>query len=215
MIKQQRGAVLIVSMVILLVMTLIGVSIMNSSTLQERMAGNDRQKDLSLYAAESALRVGETWLQDNITAANQIAQQFIGNGLYAVSNQEKSSAILGLQQATATDEFDYTDSSLWTDDNSVEIDVAADSILSKRPRYFIEYLGTSKGVDGPWGEEAGNKEVNDAANDNDETNTRPHVFRIVAIGWGQNDRITTMLQSTYKTGSADFNYNDAFLAPNP
>lgn len=59
---RQRGAVLIVSLIFLLLMTLIGVTSMQSTTLQERMAGNTRDRNLALQAAEAALRGGETWI---------------------------------------------------------------------------------------------------------------------------------------------------------
>ena len=66
--NNQGGAALIVSLIFLLLMTLIGVTSMQSTTLQERMAGNTRDRNLALQAAEAALRQGETWLG---TAANQ------------------------------------------------------------------------------------------------------------------------------------------------
>lgn len=59
---KQGGAALIISLIFLLLMTLIGVTSMQSTTLQERMAGNTRDRNLALQAAEAALRQGETWL---------------------------------------------------------------------------------------------------------------------------------------------------------
>lgn len=60
---RQTGSVLIISLVILIVMTLIGITAMGSSTLQERMAGNSRDMAVSFQAAEAALRGGEAWLR--------------------------------------------------------------------------------------------------------------------------------------------------------
>ncbi len=67
----QRGAVLIVSLIFLLLLTLIGTAAMRTTTLQERMAGNTRDINLSFQAAEAALRAGEDWLNvpANATAA--------------------------------------------------------------------------------------------------------------------------------------------------
>ncbi|MFN2309885.1 MAG: PilX N-terminal domain-containing pilus assembly protein [Gammaproteobacteria bacterium] len=59
---RQRGAVLIISLIFLLLMTLIGVTSMQSTTLQERMAGNTRDRNLAFQAAEAGLREGEAWL---------------------------------------------------------------------------------------------------------------------------------------------------------
>jgi type IV pilus assembly protein PilX len=59
----QHGAVLVVALVFLLLMTLLGVTAMRGTTLQERMAGNLRDNNLALQAAEAALREGEQFLQ--------------------------------------------------------------------------------------------------------------------------------------------------------
>lgn len=58
--RGQRGAILIVSLLLLLVMTIIGVFAMRGTTLEERMAGNLRDRDLAFQAAEAALREAES-----------------------------------------------------------------------------------------------------------------------------------------------------------
>jgi len=55
----QSGAVLIVTLIMLLLMTLIGVGSMQSTSLEEKMAGNMRDKSLAFQAAESALNAAE------------------------------------------------------------------------------------------------------------------------------------------------------------
>lgn len=62
---RQGGAVLIVSLILLLVMTLIGVFAMRGTILEERMAGNTRDRDLAFQSAEAALRAGERELLDS------------------------------------------------------------------------------------------------------------------------------------------------------
>lgn len=57
--RHQQGAVLIISLMILLIMTLIGVTAMNTTTLEEKMAGNMRDKNVAMQASESALKSGE------------------------------------------------------------------------------------------------------------------------------------------------------------
>ena len=59
----ERGSALIVGLVFLLVLTLIGVAAMGTTTMQERMAGNLRDRNLAFQAAEAALREGEQFLQ--------------------------------------------------------------------------------------------------------------------------------------------------------
>jgi len=57
--QTQAGVVLVVSLIILLLLTIIGLSAMQTTALEEKMAGNLRDKDLAFQAAESALRVAE------------------------------------------------------------------------------------------------------------------------------------------------------------
>ncbi len=57
--NKQTGAVLIVSLLMLTVMTMIGVTAMQSNLLQEKMAGNFRDSNLAFQAAEAGLRDGE------------------------------------------------------------------------------------------------------------------------------------------------------------
>lgn len=53
------GAVLLVSLVMLLLLTLVGLAGMRMVQLEERMAGNLRDRQMAFQAAEAALRAGE------------------------------------------------------------------------------------------------------------------------------------------------------------
>lgn len=57
--RQQQGAVLVVALIMLLLLTIIGLSSMRGTSLQENMAGNMRDSNLALQASEAALRKGE------------------------------------------------------------------------------------------------------------------------------------------------------------
>ncbi len=50
--RRQLGAVLIVSLLLLLVMTLLGVTAMQSNMLQEKMAGNFWSRNLAFQAKD-------------------------------------------------------------------------------------------------------------------------------------------------------------------
>lgn len=56
---RERGITLVVTLLFLLLLTILGITAMNTSGLQEKMAGNLRDQDTALQAAESALRTGE------------------------------------------------------------------------------------------------------------------------------------------------------------
>lgn len=63
--ERQRGAVLIIGLIILLVMTMLGLTAMQSTSLEERMAGNMRDRSVALQVAEIALRAGEQAVFDS------------------------------------------------------------------------------------------------------------------------------------------------------
>ena len=57
---RQRGAVLVVSLVLLVVLTLLGVSVMNVTQLEERMAGNSQEMNQAFHSAETGLSSAST-----------------------------------------------------------------------------------------------------------------------------------------------------------
>ena len=62
---RERGIVLISSLLLLLVLTILGLSMFRSVGLQEKIAGNLREKHRALQAAESAQQFAEWWLTQN------------------------------------------------------------------------------------------------------------------------------------------------------
>ena len=62
LISRQRGVVLVTGLIFLVILTLLGVTAMQTTILEERMAGNLRDENLAFQAAEAALREGELFL---------------------------------------------------------------------------------------------------------------------------------------------------------
>lgn len=61
--RSQLGVVLVISLLLLLVLTIIGVAAVRSTTIDERMTANQRDEETAFQAAEAALRDGESALQ--------------------------------------------------------------------------------------------------------------------------------------------------------
>lgn len=113
----QRGVVLVISLLLLLVLTLIGIAATRSTAMEERMTANQRDQDVAFQAAEAALRDGESALQ------GATAGQFNNtNGLY-----DSTSTVL------------YSDPNVW--DSSQTNSIAYSGTLSPQPssppRYYI------------------------------------------------------------------------------
>ena len=61
-ILRERGIALVSSLLLLLIITIIAMSMFRSFGSQEKIAGNLREKDRALHAAESAQQYAEWWL---------------------------------------------------------------------------------------------------------------------------------------------------------
>ena len=69
----QSGAALFVCLMLLTVMTLLGISAVTTTTLEEKMAASLRNKSLSEGGAESALRAAEDYLWNYYATSNGLA----------------------------------------------------------------------------------------------------------------------------------------------
>jgi type IV pilus assembly protein PilX len=64
--RSQRGVALFLALVVLLIITVLGVSGLQTTTLEERMAANARDRDLAFQAAEAALIDAERFLNSAV-----------------------------------------------------------------------------------------------------------------------------------------------------
>ena len=61
--QYQTGVALITGLIFMVVLTLLALAAMRTTTLEERMSGNARDRDMAFQSAEAALRAGELVLQ--------------------------------------------------------------------------------------------------------------------------------------------------------
>jgi type IV pilus assembly protein PilX len=71
--RRQPGFVLVSSLLLLLVVTIMALSIFRSFGVQERIAGNIREKNRALQAAVSTQEYGEWWLANQSSAPYAVA----------------------------------------------------------------------------------------------------------------------------------------------
>jgi type IV pilus assembly protein PilX len=94
LLRRQRGIALITSMLLLLVVTIMAVSMFRSFGMQEKIAGNTREKQRALAAAISAQQYAEWWLSNSTAPValactakvNSINTQVCTNAPVNVSN---------------------------------------------------------------------------------------------------------------------------------
>ena len=155
------------SLIFLLLLTVLTISAMQSSTLQERMAGNARDHSLAFQAAETGLHDAEAVLR----TASPI---FNTTGPYRVPlTNPTSPATWGA----------YT----WDDANSKQVATALDGIsATDKPRYVVEELNsvsaaalTGSGID------VGSQQ-----------NVQVTIYRVTSKGTGSTGKAVVILQST-------------------
>ena len=70
--RMQKGSSLIICMIFLLLLTILGVSSMQSATMQEKMVGNAIEENRAFQLAEAGLRAGEADVQANSAAITSV-----------------------------------------------------------------------------------------------------------------------------------------------
>ena len=58
----QQGVVLVTSMIILLILTMLALSAVQNTSMQEVMSRNERDRDLAFHSAETGLRESDAFL---------------------------------------------------------------------------------------------------------------------------------------------------------
>ena len=80
---QERGFVLIVALVLLLVLTILGLAAAQTTSLEERMAGNARNHSMAFEAGEAGLSAAYSGILQGLWSNAQFAGN--SNGLYLLS----------------------------------------------------------------------------------------------------------------------------------
>jgi hypothetical protein len=76
----QKGAVLALALVLLLVMTVLAASVASMGSLELRMAGNAQNQRIAFDAAESGIELALAEAAYDVSAPVQIARTVIGDG---------------------------------------------------------------------------------------------------------------------------------------
>ena len=104
---RQCGAVLFISLMLLLILTLIGVTAALMQTVEQRMAQNDDNHQLAVQAAESALRYGETLVWGAIYTPADFAANT--KGLYQLQSEVQTAVgTANAAQASVVDSINWS-----------------------------------------------------------------------------------------------------------
>jgi type IV pilus assembly protein PilX len=171
--QQESGFSLITILMMMVVLVSLALAGMNSSLVQERMAGNARDRNIALQAAEAALRDAEADIEANLTVASAFVTACTG-GLCLPPSMTSNSP---------------TSQPLW---QSIDWGASAGKSrtyalpgVSAPPRYIVELLPVLPPVSGQSASLGNSNE--DAA----------QAFRISVRATGLRASTVVILQSTY------------------
>lgn len=171
----QRGIALITSLLLLLIITILALGMFRSFGVQEKIAGNVRDKERALHAAESAQEFAEWWLLQGNNAAPGSAvacaagmDANLGNGQIC-SNMPASFTQLPWPIATL-----YTPQDMGVANVTTAGMVAGDYVYAQRPGFYITDLGHA------------------ADNPSNET------YQIDSYGYGSSTNSVVVVESVYE-----------------
>lgn len=171
--SSEKGAVLFVSLIMLVIVTLMGVIAMKSSTLQEKLAAAAMDQNVAFQAAESALRDAEIYINSSLSITSGFSTA-CSNGLCLPSNTAVS----------AWDGIGDWSTSALPIIFGTQTTAPAIASVSRQPRYIIELLGDIPCTVG-------------CSSKLPPATTDGTAFRITAMGWGRRTTTPVMLQSVY------------------
>ena len=171
--NKEEGVVLFMCMVMLLLLTVLGISSVQTTTLQQRMARNAGDTNLAFQAAESALRDGEEYLETLTALTDFDGANAENNGFYYEEDPGNDPNWKTLDWSGADG---YRDAE--TSITGVEI----------TPKYIVEHVKTV----------ISDADALNLDNIGQDTGSgRTQIFRVTARGTGGTATAQVMIQGTY------------------
>lgn len=121
----QRGAILVVSLLLLLVMTVLALTASQATRMQERMAGNARDLDLAFQAGEAGLRAAETRIDGRVAP----------KGLSLAACSDRDTCDVEAREG-AVEDFE-SQTRQWWDDNARALGLTLAEI-DEEPHHYTE-----------------------------------------------------------------------------
>jgi type IV pilus assembly protein PilX len=173
--SRERGISLVVVMLFLVIMAGIGAAAMRSAIIEEKMSGNERDRQIAFEAAEAALRDGEREVLMLLNSTSGF--------------DSACTAGLCVPSSTATPQWNVVNWAGGIPHNYGSVTgVGAYPVttVARTPRYIIELLPDMPPLPGCSSVTAARASC---------TGGTP--YRVTAVGWGRRQATQVMLQSVY------------------
>ncbi len=174
--KHQSGVALIIGLIVLLVLTIIMISALKVTTLEERMAGNSQDHNVAFQAAESALREAEAYIESGAPAFAPL--NLSGSPFRTTTEPYCVSGLCSVTDPLQSEVFPTVNGAKLTATTGIA-DIRAE------PKYIIELIRTDPSID---------------------SSRIYATFRITTIASGRDANSSVQLQSTYRLHALSFTH---------
>ena len=191
--RRQRGMALVAALLLLVVITILGVTMFRSYGLTERVAGNIRERERALSAALAVQAYAEFYLNGN-KGANSVQNQdcsAIGSSVAAsmtsimvctnpIGSTTTNTTGTAVTQIPWANAFTYTPPGMTIASGSF-------GAFTQAPRFYITFLGAANGSNQSYSNQSGQN---------------ASVFQIDAVAWGGAGNTVAVVESGYKVMTA-------------
>jgi type IV pilus assembly protein PilX len=174
--KHQSGIALIVGLIVLLLLTIIMISALKVTALEERMAGNSQNHNVAFQAAESALREAEAYIESGDTPF--VPLKLSGSPFRTTTEPYCVDGLCSTTAPLQSEAFPNVNGAKITATTGIAGIVA-------EPEYIIELIRTDPSVD---------------------SSRIYATFRITTRAWGGDTNSLVQLQSTYRLHALSFTH---------
>ena len=177
----QKGIVMVVALVMLVLITLLGLTSVRTLTIEEKMASNSYDRNIAFQSAETVLREAENIAGTQALPANGPNGGFPGTAMVcnAPNNGSCTNGLCSTPDPTCTPRWEDATFTGW----QTATPAISATLAGNAPQYIIEYLGNTFEC------EPGSPS----------TSTDCKRYRITARSNPGADRSVVMLQSTFAT----------------
>jgi type IV pilus assembly protein PilX len=171
---RQRGLVLVTTLLLLVVVTLLAIGMFRSFGLDEKIAGNMREKQLALQAAESAEYYAEYWLSSGNGTSTITCSTLVAASVGQVCTNNLASVVANVAVVPWMSGGNPIGVYYVPPGMNVTTTESNGSYFS-RPVFYISYLGAT---------------------------TNSNYYQIDAVGYGGSPNSTAVVESTYVVSTA-------------
>lgn len=170
--SRQRGMVLVTSLLLLIVVTILALGMFHSFGLDEKIAGNLRDKQLALNAAESAEQYAEFWLAAGNGQSSVVCNSVVA---YTVGQTCTNALPTVVANVASVPWKDASGNLIGVNYAPPNLGVTNNTIFSQTPVFYISNLGATTAPNG----------------------SPATIYQIDAVGYGGSANTVAVVESTY------------------